>query len=80
MILKLGSWRNLLALVQKSHFKSNNIPKILAAVDVYRGLARSRTIRSEVLKKLVSMLRTNPYPKVINLLSVSNCILLNTVY
>lgn len=58
------SWRNLLALVQKSHFKSNSIPKILAAVDVYRGLAGYSSIRPEVLKKLVSMLRTNPYPRV----------------
>lgn len=59
-----NSWRNLLALVQKSHFKSNHIPKILAAVNVYYGLADKPGIRTEVLKKLAGMLRTNPYPTV----------------
>ncbi|EME40851.1 hypothetical protein DOTSEDRAFT_55945 [Dothistroma septosporum NZE10] len=57
-------WRNLLSLVQKSHHKSNDIPKILAAVHVYVGLAHVPSIRGEVLKKLISMLRTNPYPRV----------------
>jgi hypothetical protein len=57
-------WRNLLSTVQKSHHKSNDIPKILAAVHVYRGLAEVSTIRGEVLKKLISMLKTNPYPRV----------------
>ena len=56
-------WRNLLSTVQKSHHKSNDIPKILAAVRVYRGLADVSIIRNEVLKKLISMLKTNPYPK-----------------
>ncbi|KAK4574838.1 hypothetical protein LTR86_001680 [Recurvomyces mirabilis] len=57
-------WRNLLSNVQKSHHKSNDIPRILAAVNVYRGLAEIPTIRDEVAKKLISMLRTNPYPRV----------------
>ena len=57
-------WRNLLSTVQKSHHKSNDIPKILAAVHVYRGLVDIPPIRDEVLKKLVSMLKTNPYPRV----------------
>jgi hypothetical protein len=57
-------WRNLLSTVQKSHHKSNDIPKILAAVQVYRAMGDIPDIRSEVLKKLVSMLKTNPYPKV----------------
>ncbi|GAB7356634.1 hypothetical protein MBLNU459_g7354t1 [Dothideomycetes sp. NU459] len=70
------NWRNLLALVQKSHFKSNHIPKILAAVDVYRGLADMPPIRPEVMKKLVSMLRTNPYPKV--RMAVAECLVLLT--
>jgi hypothetical protein len=57
-------WRNLLSTVQKSHHKSNDIPKILAALHVYRGLADILGIRDDVLKKLVSMLKTNPYPRV----------------
>lgn len=57
-------WRNLLSVVQKSHHKSNEIPKILAAVHVYLGLADVPAIRSETLKKLLSMLQTNPYPHV----------------
>ncbi|KAL1303547.1 hypothetical protein AAFC00_006919 [Neodothiora populina] len=66
ILLKLTdlSWRNLLSAVQRSHFKSSNIPKILAAIEVYRNLASVPSIRPEVLKKLVSMLRTNPYPTV----------------
>jgi hypothetical protein len=51
-------------LVQKAHFKSNNIPRILAAIEVYQALAEKPTARADTLKKLVSMLRTNPYPTV----------------
>lgn len=57
-------WRNLLSTVQKAHHKSNDIPKITAAVHVYRGLAGVPSIRHEVLKKLFSMLKTNPYPRI----------------
>lgn len=57
-------WRTLLSVVQKSHHKSNDIGKILAAVRVYIGLAEVEVVREEVLKKLVGMLRTNPYPRV----------------
>lgn len=57
-------WRNLLSTVQKSHHKSNDIPKILAAVHVYHGMADVPSVRGEVLKKLISMLKTNPYPRV----------------
>jgi tubulin-specific chaperone D len=57
-------WLNLLSVVQKSHHKSNDIPKILAAVHVYCGLLSIRKMKDEVLKKLLSMLRTNPYPRV----------------
>ncbi|KAK3709468.1 hypothetical protein LTR37_010841 [Vermiconidia calcicola] len=57
-------WRNLLSTIQKSHHKSNDIPKISAAVHVYRGLADIVVIREEVLKKLISMLKTNPYPRI----------------
>lgn len=57
-------WLTLLSAVQKSHHKSNDILKIAAAVAVYRGLAEVQAIRVEVLKKLLGMLRTNPYPRV----------------
>lgn len=57
-------WRNLLSTVQKSHHKSNDIPKILAALHVYCGLADIPSIRNEVLRKLISMLKTNPYPRI----------------
>ncbi|KAK3716189.1 hypothetical protein LTR37_006634 [Vermiconidia calcicola] len=57
-------WRNVLSTIQKSHHKSNDIPKISAAVNVYRGLADVAVIREEVLKKLLSMLKTNPYPRI----------------
>jgi hypothetical protein len=57
-------WRSLLLTVQKSHFKSNDIARIIAAVQVYTGLAQVSIIREEALKKLFSMLKTNPYPRV----------------
>jgi len=57
-------WRTLLSAVQKSHHKSSDVPKLLAAVNVYRGLAEVETIRGEVVKKLLSMLATNPYPRI----------------
>ncbi|KAK8212148.1 tubulin folding cofactor D C terminal-domain-containing protein [Phyllosticta capitalensis] len=56
-------WRNLLSLVQKSHFKSNNIPKLHLALDAYRGLASVPAIRPEVMTKLASML-LHPFPKI----------------
>ena len=57
-------WRSLLSSVQKSHHKSSDVLKLLAAVNVYRGLAEIESIRGEVLKKLLSMLATNPYPRI----------------
>ena len=58
------SWRGLLSTVQKSHHKTTDLSKLMAAVHVYRGLAQIPAIRRDVLAKLISMLRTNPYPKV----------------
>jgi len=57
-------WRNVLAYVQKSHFKSTLVGKIVAAVDVYRGLGAVDGVRDDVVKKLIGMARTNPYPRV----------------
>lgn len=57
-------WRTILSTVQKSHHKSSDVPKLLAAVNVYRGLAEVESIRGEVVKKLLSMLATNPYPRI----------------
>jgi len=56
-------WRNLLSLIQKSHFKSTNIQKLIIVCDIYRGLADVQAIRSDVLTKVVSML-LHPFPKV----------------
>ena len=56
-------WRKFLSLVQKAHFKSTSLPKLLAAVNVYAGLAEVQEIRKEVLKKLVSMLG-HPFIKI----------------
>ncbi|KAM0716870.1 hypothetical protein Q7P37_006722 [Cladosporium fusiforme] len=57
-------WRTLLSTVQKSHHKSSDVPKLLCAINVYIGLAEVPSIRGEVVKKLLSMLATNPYPRV----------------
>ncbi|KAH0074851.1 hypothetical protein KCU60_g18593, partial [Aureobasidium melanogenum] len=70
------NWRVLLSLVQKAHFKSNNISRILAAIEVYQALAEKPTARVDTLKKLVSMLRTNPYPTVRT--AVTECLFLAT--
>ncbi|MCJ1404523.1 hypothetical protein MMC11_007749 [Xylographa trunciseda] len=43
-------------LVQKCHFKSGNLHKLRAAIDIYVGLSRFPVIRKEVLLKLTSML------------------------
>ena len=66
------NWRNLLAYVQKTHYKSSVVPKILAAVDTYRGLAYVTVVRDEVVRKLLSMLKTNPYASV--RIAVAECL------
>lgn len=59
----LISWRNLFALVQKSHYKSGNVHKLEAAVKLYTGLARANVVRDQVISKLFSML-LHPFPSV----------------
>ncbi len=56
-------WRSFLSLIQKSHFKSTNISKLIAALNVYRGLAEVQVVRVDVLLKLANML-LHPFPKV----------------
>jgi hypothetical protein len=56
-------WRTLLSLTQKSHFKSNNIPKLHAVLNIYRGLAELPSIRPDVVKKVSSML-LHPFPSI----------------
>jgi len=56
-------WRNFLSLIQKSHYKSNNIQKLHVALNVYRGLADVEVIRKEVLTKVSSML-LHPFPSI----------------
>ncbi|KAK8161036.1 tubulin folding cofactor D C terminal-domain-containing protein [Phyllosticta citrichinensis] len=58
-------WRTLLSLVQKSHFKSNNIAKLHLALDAYRGLANVPAIRPDIMTKLSSML-LHAFPKVVS--------------
>jgi len=56
-------WRTVISFVQKSHYKSNSIPKLHAALATYRGLADIAAIRDDVLAKVTSML-LHPFPKV----------------
>jgi tubulin-specific chaperone D len=56
-------FRTLLSLIQKSHFKSNNIPKLHTVLNIYRGLAEIPTIRPDVVKKVASML-LHPFPSI----------------
>ncbi|EGP84313.1 uncharacterized protein MYCGRDRAFT_110699 [Zymoseptoria tritici IPO323] len=57
-------WRTLLSTVQKAHHKSTDITRLMAAVGVYCAMAEVGVVRGEVLRKLVSMLKTNPFPRV----------------
>lgn len=50
-------------LTQKAHFKSSNIPRLEAAVNVYTALSKEDSLRVETLKKLTAML-LHPYPRV----------------
>lgn len=53
----------LLSLIQKSHFKSTSIAKLLVCVSIYRSLADVPVIKAQVLTKLLGML-AHPFPKV----------------
>ena len=53
-------WRTMLSRVQKSHYKSTIAQRLLAAIAVYRALGTVKEVRVEVLKKLQSMIKTNP--------------------
>ncbi|OCK83592.1 hypothetical protein K432DRAFT_440727 [Lepidopterella palustris CBS 459.81] len=57
------SFRSLLSLVQKSHYKSTNIHKLHIALEVYRGLAEVDATRTDVISKVASML-LHPFPKI----------------
>lgn len=57
------SFRNLLSLTQKAHFKSSHMQKIHLALDVYRGLGAIPITRHDTLTKVSSML-LHPFPKV----------------
>lgn len=54
----------LLSLVQKSHFRSGNLARVLAALEVYRGLAEIESVRPEVVAKVAGMMRGHPFVKV----------------
>nr|OQO24219.1 hypothetical protein B0A51_07610 [Rachicladosporium sp. CCFEE 5018] len=57
-------WRLLLSTIQHLHHKSSDIPRLLVCTDIYLHLAAIPAVRVEVLKKLLSMLKTNPFPRV----------------
>ena len=57
-------WRTLLSCVQKSHYRSTSLPRLIGALDVYRGLAEIQSIRPEVIAKVVSMMRSHPFVSV----------------
>ncbi|KAM5445614.1 hypothetical protein MaudCBS49596_007350 [Microsporum audouinii] len=55
--------KKLFRLVQKSHFKSTNIPRIEAALKVYFSLYGYSTMRRDATSKMINML-LHPYPKI----------------
>ena len=57
------SFRALLSLIQKAHFKSTHMQKLHLALDVYRGLGTIPSTRTDTLTKVTSML-LHPFPKV----------------
>jgi tubulin-specific chaperone D len=63
MLMGQTRWKLLLSKVQTAHYKSANPRKLLAAIDVYRGLVTVPDVRELVLKKLKSML-LHHYPTV----------------
>ncbi|MCJ1251940.1 hypothetical protein MMC30_009178 [Trapelia coarctata] len=59
------NWRKMFSLVQKAHYKSGNVHKLSATIDVYVGLCSIKSIRSEVQLKLAGML-LHPFPNIRN--------------
>ncbi|MCJ1288334.1 hypothetical protein MMC26_007689 [Xylographa opegraphella] len=55
-VSSLLDWHKVFLLVQRCHFKSGNLHKVKAAIDVYVGLSRCSVIRKEALLKLSNML------------------------
>lgn len=62
-VLTLPSLRKLFVLVQKAHFKTQNIVRLEAAIRAYAPLSRLEQVRVDVLKKLTGML-LHPFPRV----------------
>ena len=59
----VANWRRLLSRVQKSHYQSANVSRLLAAVHCYDGMLPIPAVGLEALKKLQSML-IFPFPAV----------------
>jgi len=57
------SFRTLLSLTQKAHFKSTHMQKLQVALDMYRGLGSVPATRSDTLAKVKSML-LHPFSKI----------------
>lgn len=62
--INADSFRALLSLTQKIHFKSAHMQKLHLALDVYRGLGTIPQTRADTLTKVASML-LHPFPKVV---------------
>ncbi|KAF2204679.1 hypothetical protein GQ43DRAFT_364104 [Delitschia confertaspora ATCC 74209] len=62
-IRSLDSFRTLLSLTQKAHFKSAHMHKLHLALDLYRGLGTIPATRSDTLTKVTNML-LHPFPKI----------------
>jgi hypothetical protein len=58
-----NSFRSLLSLTQKAHFKSSHMLKLQMALDIYRGLGAVPVTSTDTLTKVTSML-LHPFPKV----------------
>ncbi|KAH8728677.1 tubulin folding cofactor D C terminal-domain-containing protein [Phaeosphaeriaceae sp. PMI808] len=57
------SFRSLLSLTQKSHFKSSHMQKLHLALGVYRGLGTIPATRMDTLTKVTNML-LHPFPMI----------------
>ncbi|KAJ9208854.1 hypothetical protein DTO021D3_71 [Paecilomyces variotii] len=56
-------FRKVFFFVQKAHYKSSNMARLEAAIKVYASLSRMEHLKTDVMKKLTSML-LHPYPKI----------------
>jgi hypothetical protein len=63
MLTPTPSFRTLLSLTQKAHFKSSHMQKLHLCLDVYRGLGGIDATRADTITKVTTML-LHPFPNV----------------